>query len=83
MPTSAPSRKREGPADHFGWGILLDCLFETDDLFVAVACFAALALAGIVVYKLAYNLVIDPDSINVASRLDSLSIAPEKWFPRS
>jgi hypothetical protein len=80
VPTPAPSR--EGPADHFGWEIL-DCLFEADDLFVPVACFAALVLVGMVVYELAYRLVIDPDSINVASRLDSPSIAPEKWFPRS
>lgn len=82
MPTPAKSRKREGLADHFGWEIL-EWLFEADDLFVPVACFVILALVGIVVYELVYELVIDPNGINVASGLDSLSIAPEKWFPRS
>ena len=30
-----------------------------------------------------YQLMFDPNAVNLACRLDTLSIDPDKWFPRS
>jgi hypothetical protein len=62
---------------------LLECLPEAAELVpvvcVALLCVFALCLVGAVVYHLTF----DPNAVDVASRLDMLSINPEKWFPRS
>jgi hypothetical protein len=62
---------------------LFQCLVETEELFlyvlVPLVCVAGLCLVGVVVYQLMF----DPDAVDVASRLDTLSIDPGKWFPRS
>jgi hypothetical protein len=39
---------------------------------------AFLWIIGVVVY----DLMFDPHAANVAATLDSLSISPDKWFPR-
>jgi hypothetical protein len=30
-----------------------------------------------------YQMMFDPNAVDAASRLDMLSIDPDKWFPRS
>jgi len=61
----------------------LECLVESETIFVYVTlpllCAAVLYVVGIGVY----HLLFDPSTANVASSLDGLSIDPTKWFPRS
>lgn len=62
---------------------LFECLVETEELFlyvlVPLLCIAAVCVVGVLVYQLMF----DPNAVDVASRLDTLSIDPDKWFPRS
>ena len=62
---------------------LLECLFETEELFPYALALVIIGLGLYFVAGMVYRLVYDPDGVNVASRLDVLSIDPEKWFPRS
>jgi hypothetical protein len=65
---------------------LSECVLEEWEL-IAPACMALLCLGfclfvycfGVAVYQLMF----DPNAVDVASRLDMLSIDPHKWFPRS
>jgi hypothetical protein len=52
-----------------------NCLWEADEVFVPVL--AVVACASL--FWLAYELMFDPDSVNIASRLAVLSIDPDKW----
>jgi hypothetical protein len=77
--------QRERLAKSFG-AALLECLLEATDL-IPVAC-AVLLCLGFCLFVCAagvalYHLMFDPNAIDVASRLDLLSIDPDKWFPRS
>ena len=55
----------------------------------AISCIAFLVVLGglgLLLYGLVsilYQLVVDPNSVDIAARLDLLSIDPDKWFPRS
>jgi len=77
--------RRQQLAKSFG-GALLECLFDALDL-IPLAGFALLCLGfclfvylfGVAVCQLMF----DPNAVDVASRLDLLSIDPNKWFPRS
>jgi hypothetical protein len=51
--------------------VLLECLCQTEELFPYL-------VAG-----MTYHLIFDPSAVNVATRLDLLSIDPDKWTPRS
>jgi hypothetical protein len=51
------------------------CLWEADEVVVPVI--AAVACASL--FWLAYEVIFDSDSVNVASRLALLSIDPDKW----
>jgi len=79
------AERRERIAKSFGKA-LLECLLEAVELIpfacVALRCLGLclfVCLAGVAVY----HLVFDPNAVEVASRLDLLSIDPDKWFPRS
>ncbi len=65
---------------------MFECLPEAAELIplacAAVACVVVLA-AVCVVGDMVYQLMFDPNSVNVESRLDTFSIDPNKWFPRS
>ena len=51
--------------------------------FVSVACSALLFVAAIVVVgEVAYQFMCDPNTVDVASRVDMLSIDPNKWISR-
>jgi hypothetical protein len=77
--------RRERLARSFG-AALLECLLEAWDL-IPLACLAVLCLGfclfvyafGVAVFQLMF----DANAVDVASRLDMLSIDPDKWFPRS
>jgi len=62
---------------------LFECLLEALELvplaLTAFACIFALCLVGDMVYQLMF----DPNAVEMASRLDTLSIDPNKWFPPS
>jgi hypothetical protein len=74
--------KRDKLRKNFG-SALFDCLLEFPELFVytliPIFCVIAICVVGIVVYQL----IFDPNAVDVASRLDLLSIDPNKWIPRS
>ena len=61
---------------------LFECLFDVEEL-IPFACAAFLCLCLCLVGGMVYHLVFDPNAVDVASRLDMLSIDPDKWFPRS
>jgi len=52
------------------------CLWEADEVWVPVI--AAVACASL--FWFAYEVMFDPDSVEVASRLAVLSINPDKWL---
>ena len=55
------------------------CLIEDTDVLIpvvlAVSCLCVIYLLGVFVY----DFVLDSNSVDVASRLSSLSIDPRKW----
>jgi len=57
-----------------------ECLLEGGEL-IPVACAAFLFVAAIVIVGgVVYQLMFDPNAVDVASRLDMLSIDPNKWI---
>jgi hypothetical protein len=61
---------------------LFECLLEAVELIPA-ACAALLFVAAIVVVgDIFYQLMFGPNAVDVASRLDTLSIDPNKWISR-
>jgi hypothetical protein len=74
--------RQERLAKAFGEA-LLEVLFEAGELIppaiAALLCVAALCLVGTMVY----HLMFDPNAVDVASRLDTLSIDPDKLFLKS
>ena len=74
--------RRERLAKSFGKA-LLECLLEAVEL-IPLACIALLCVIPLCLFGVAvYHLMFDPNAVAVASRLDLLTIDPEKWFPRS
>ena len=77
-----PEQQPERLAKSFGKA-LFECLLEAVELIplacVALLCVAALYLVG----GMVYHLMFDPNAVDVAFRLDTLSLDPDKWFPRS
>ncbi|HYM78396.1 MAG TPA: hypothetical protein VE377_20650 [Candidatus Dormibacteraeota bacterium] len=80
-----------GPVENEGEGsfgksfaaALFECLFEAMDL---IPCALILLLVGFGLYlvgSMVYGLMYDPNAVDVAARLDALSIDPGKWMPRS
>jgi hypothetical protein len=79
--------KREGCfAKNFG-AALFECLFEADELIpYALMLFIFFFIFGLglcLVGSMVYHLMYDPNAVDVASRLDALSIDPDKWIRRS
>jgi hypothetical protein len=66
--------------------VLLDCLFEAEELFPYARLLLFLGFLGFGLYLvggMAYHLVFDPSAVDVATRPDFLSMDPDKWTPRS
>ena len=63
--------------------VLGRCVLEDLDVLgpvtVVMACIC-IVLACVIVVQVAYEIVLDPNAADVASRLGSLSIDPEKWM---
>jgi hypothetical protein len=78
--------EREGRfVKNFG-AALAECLLEASEpipyaLVFVLICFCAFGVY--LVGNMAYYLMFDPNAVDVASRLDALSIDPEKWIRRS
>lgn len=64
--------------------VLLECLLEGAAELILFACLALVCVAALyLVGGIVYHLMFDPNAVDVASRLDTISIDPDKWFPRS
>jgi hypothetical protein len=62
---------------------LFECLLEAVEL-IPVVCAALVGFAALcVVGDMLNHWMFDPNAVDVATRLDMLSIDPNKWFPRS
>jgi hypothetical protein len=62
------------------FGALAHCVFEEPECAVpAAACVFIICFANIF-FQVGYELVFDPNATDVAARLASLSITPEKWM---
>ena len=62
---------------------LFECLFEALE-FIPVTGILFLCLVWLGIFgTMIYYLIFDPKAVDVASRLDALSIDPRKWFPGS
>jgi hypothetical protein len=78
--------EREGRfVKNFG-AALAECLLEALELIpyalvLLLICFCAFGVY--LVGNMTYHLMFDPNAVDVASRLDALSIDPEKWIRRS
>jgi len=72
----------EGLAKSFA-SALFEGLLEATEL-VPLACVALLCVGVVCLFGgVVYHLMFDPNAVDVASRLDALSVDPDKWFPRS
>lgn len=56
---------------------------EMGQLFLCLLVPLVLMFGLYLVAGMVYHLLVDPNAVDVASRLDLLSIDPDKWFPRS
>jgi len=63
--------------------MLLECLFETEELFPHALLLLFLGFGVYLVAGMTYHLMFDPNAVDVSSRLDLLSIDPDTWAPRS
>jgi len=79
---------REGWLSHilletFGEIVLDGSLLEVGELFLYLLVPVVLIFGLYLVAGMVYHLMVDPNAVDVASRLDLLSIDPDKWIPRS
>jgi hypothetical protein len=79
---------REGWLSHilletFGEMVLEGGLLEAGELFLYLLVPVVLLFGLYLVAGMVYHLMVDPNAVDVASRLDLLSIDPDKWIPRS
>jgi hypothetical protein len=58
------------------------CLLEDAEALVPVILVLAGGAFLWMIGAAAYELIFDPHATNVAATLDTLSINPDKWFPR-
>jgi hypothetical protein len=68
-------------AKNFGVA-LLECLPEAAELVPYALIVLTLGLGLYLVAGMVYHLMFDPNAVDVASRLDLLSIDPDKWVRR-
>lgn len=69
-------------AKNFAEG-LLECLLEAGELIPYAVVLALFGFAAYLVVGTVYHLMFDPNAVDVATRLDLLSIDPDKWFHHS
>jgi hypothetical protein len=61
---------------------LFECLLEAVELIPAAYAALLFVAAIVVVGDMLYQLMFDPNAVDAASRLDMLSIDPNKWISR-
>ena len=61
----------------------MECLLEAGELIPYAVVLALFGFAACLVAGMVYHLVFDPNGVDVATRLDLLSIHPDKWFHHS
>lgn len=89
MSSVAPeTSNREGWLGHFlleslGEIVLDGGLLEVGELLLYLVVPVVLIFGLYLVASMAYHLMFDPNAVDVSSRLDLLSIDPDKWIPRS
>jgi hypothetical protein len=87
--TIAPETpNREGWLGHFlleslGEIVLDGSLLEVGELLLYLVVPVILIFGFYLVAGMIYHLMFDPNAMDVASRLDLLSIDPDKWIPHS
>jgi hypothetical protein len=79
---------REGWLSHIlvemlGEVVLDGSLLEVGKLLLYLLVPVVLIFGLYLVAGMVYHLMFDPNAVDVASRLDMLSIDPDKWIPRS
>ena len=62
---------------------LFESLLEVTELIPYAVALMFVGFGMYVVGSMIYHLMFDPNAVDVASRLDALSINPDKWFQRS
>ena len=59
------------------------CLLEAQELIPNALILFMFGFGVCLVAAMAYQLMFDPNAVDVASRLEALSIDPDKWIRRS
>ena len=82
------TRKREGWLSHIllqtlGEVVLDGSLLEVGELLLYLLVPVVLIFGLYLVAGMVYHLMFDPNAVDVASRLEMLSIDPDKWITRS
>lgn len=65
---------------------VFECLLQVGELGELIPYALILFLFGFGAYlvgTMVYHLIFDPNAVDVASRLDALSIDPDRWIRRS
>ena len=62
--------------------VVFECLLE-GELIPYVVILLVFSVGVYLVGSMVYHLMYDPNALDVASRLDALSIDPDKWMRRS
>lgn len=79
-------REREGHFARFAKNFvkaLLECSLEVEDFLPYAVLFLVVGFGLYLVAGMIDHLMFDPSASDVASRLDLLSIDPDKWISRS
>lgn len=69
-------------ASNFG-AALFECLCEAQELIPYALILFIFGFGLYLVGSMVYHLMYDPNAVEVASRLDALSIDPDNWIRRS
>jgi hypothetical protein len=75
--------EREGRFAQNFRNALFECLLEAGELIPYAVILFVFGVGVCLVGSMAYHLMYDPNAVDVASRLDALSIDPDKWMRRS
>ena len=62
---------------------LFEYLLEAGELIPYALVFLLLGFGAYIVGTMVYRLMFDPNAVDVASRLEALSVDPEKWIHRA
>jgi hypothetical protein len=78
----SPQPEREGNFAKNFQHALFECLFEAVELIPCAFVLFIFGLGVLLLGSMVYHLMFDPNAVDVASRLETLSIDPDKWIRR-